>query len=303
MISRVTQQTVQRSTLANLQLNLATMAGTQAQMSSGKKISVPSDDPAAASDILRLRGEQRTQTQYVRNADDGTSWLTTIDTSITSSLSALSRARDLTVQSGDAALGATSREALAREVETVRDSLLAQANTTFLGRSVFAGTSNAGEAFTTVPATATDPATYTWTGTAGAAVERRVGAVTSVRVDSDGSAVFGNGTDSVFALLDQIAKDMRTPGADATTNLTAMDTRLEAMLSQVSAVGARTNQIASAQSDLATAKVTMATQLSGIEDIDLADTILRLQSQEVAYKGALGAAAKVLQPSLLDFLR
>ena len=256
---------------------------------------------AAASDVLRLRGEQRTQTQYARNADDGTSWLTTADTSITSSLSALSRARDLTVQSGDAALGATSREALAKEVEAVRDSLLAQANTTFLGRSIFAGTSNAGVAFTTD--TTTTPATYTWTGVAGSSVERRVGAVTSVRVDSDGSAVFGDGATSVFALLDQVAKDLRTPGADATLNLTAMDTRMESMLSQVSAVGARTNQITSAQSDLATAKLTTTTQLTGIEDIDLAETILKLQSQEVAYKGALGAAAKVLQPTLLDFLR
>ena len=47
----------------------------------------------------------------------------------------------------------------------------------------------------------------------------------------------------------------------------------------------------------------MKTQLSGIEDIDLAEVILELQMQEVAYKGALGAAGKVLQPTLLDFLR
>ena len=86
MIGRVTQQTMQRSTLANLQLSLSTMADMQAKMSSGKKIQVPSDDPAAASDLLRLRGEQRAQTQYSRNADDGNSWLTTIDTAIQSSV-------------------------------------------------------------------------------------------------------------------------------------------------------------------------------------------------------------------------
>jgi len=299
VISRVTQQTIQRSTLANLQLNLSTMAGMQAKMSSGKKINVPSDDPAAASDILRLRGEQRAQTQYVRNADDGTSWLTTVDTAIQSSLSVLRRARDLTVQSGDAALGATSREALATEIDGVRDSLLAQANTTYLGRQVFAGTSDKGAAF------ATDPIAgpYTWTGTPNAPVERRVGPITKVRVDADGSATFGSGTSSVFALLDQVSAALRTPGADATAFLGQIDAHMDNMLTQVSAVGARQNQVSDAQSDLLTAQLTTKTQLSGIEDIDLAETILQLQSQQVAYQGALGAAAKVLQPSLLDFLK
>jgi flagellar hook-associated protein 3 FlgL len=299
VIGRVTQQTIQRSTLANLQLNLSTMADMQAKMSSGKKITVPSDDPAAASDLLRLRGEQRAQTQYARNADDGNSWLTTVDTAIQSSVSVLRRARDLTVQSGDAALGATSREALATEIEGVRDSLLAQANTTYLGRQVFAGTSDKGAAF------ATDPAgvPYTWTGTPNAPVERRVGPVTQVRVDVDGKAAFGSGAGSVFALLDQVATALRTPGADATAFIGQIDTHMDNMLTQLSGVGARQNQVSDAQSDLLTAQLTTKTQLSGIEDIDLADTILQLQSQHVAYQGALGAAAKVLQPTLLDFLR
>jgi flagellar hook-associated protein 3 FlgL len=299
MISRVTQQTIQRSTLANLQLNLATTASMQSKLSSGKKITVPSDDPAAASDILRLRGEQRVQTQYVRNADDGGSWLTTVDGALTSSLSALRRARDLTVQSGDGALGATSREALATEINGLRDSLLAQANTTYLGRSVFAGTSNTGAAF------APDAMTglQTWTGTAGASVDRRIGATTTVRVDADGSAVFGSGTDSVFALLDTIATTLRTPGADAAASLGDIDTRMEKMLTQVASVGARHSQVLTAQTELQSTQLMTTTQLSGIEDIDLAETILQLQAQQTAYQGALGAAAKVLQPSLLDFLK
>ena len=299
MIGRVTQQTMQSSTLANLQLSLSTMADMQAKMSSGKKIQVPSDDPAAASDLLRLRGEQRAQTQYSRNADDGNSWLTTIDTAIQSSVSVLRRARDLTVQGGDGALGATSREALATEIDGVRDSLLAQANTTYLGRQVFAGTSDKGAAFVKDPATGA----YTWTGTPNAPVERRVGPVTQVRVDVDGSAAFGSGAGSVFALLDQVATALRTPGADTSAFIGQIDTHMNNMLTQLSGVGARQNQVTAAQSDLQTAQLTTKTQLSGVEDIDLADTILKLQSQQAAYQGALGAAAKVLQPSLLEFLK
>ena len=294
MIARVTHQTVQRQTLANLQGNLSAMAALQAQMSSGKKISVPSEDPAGASDMLRLRGDQRALTQYARNASDGDSWLTTVDSALTASLAALRRARDLTLQGGDGALGQASRDALAAELEGVRDTLLDQANSTYVGRNVFAGTSDAGVAFR---------ADYTHTGVTGALpVERRIGDASTVRVDSDGAAVFGAGADSVFARLDMIAAALRS-GGDPTTHLGAIDTHMEAMLTEVASIGARHGQVIAATSDLKSQELTVKSQLSGIEDIDLAEVILELQMQEVAYQGALGAASKVLQPSLMDFLR
>lgn len=292
MIPRVTHQTIQQSTLANLQGSLSAMAALQSKMSSGKNISVPSDDPGAASDMLRLRGDQRAIAQYKRNASDADSWLTTVDTAITGSLATLRRARDLTMQGGDGALGSTSREALATEIDGLRASLLGQANTTYVGRTVFAGTSDAGVAF---------DASYSWTGT-GASVDRRVGATSTVRVDADGSAVFGTGSDSVFALLDDISATLRA-GGDPTTKLDAIDTRMDAMLSQLSGVGARHKQVLDTQSALLSSELDVKSHLSGIEDIDLAEVILELQTQEVAYNGALGAAAKVLQPTLLDFLR
>ncbi|WP_315969755.1 flagellar hook-associated protein FlgL [Cellulomonas timonensis] len=297
----MTHQSVQRSTLANLQLNLSTMADLQAKMSSGKKINVPSDDPAGASDMLRLRGEQRTQAQYQRNAGDGNSWLTTIDSALQTTSTTIRRVRDLVIQSGSGAAGTPSREAIAVEIEGLRDELLQQANTTYLGRTVFAGTSNAGAAFT-VDST-TDPATYTFTGAASATVERQVADATTVRVDADGAKVYGDGADSVFALLDSIAATLRTPGADAATQLAALDTRFETVLTELAGVGARQTRIVNAQASLVDSALTTKTQLSAIEDIDLAEIILELGMQETAYQGALGAAAKVLQPSLMDYLR
>ncbi|AEI10968.1 MULTISPECIES: flagellar hook-associated protein FlgL [Cellulomonas] len=292
MISRVTHQTVQRSTLANLQGNLTAMADLQNKMSSGKKVNVPSDDPSATSDVLRLRGEQRADTQYQRNAADAGSWLQTVDTAISSSLAALRQARDLTVRGGNGALGQTSLDALADEVDTLRTQLLSQANTTYVGRSVFAGTSDAPAAFDSA---------YAWSGT-GSSVERRVSSTTTVRVDGDGAAVYGTGAGSVFALLDTISASLRA-GTDPTPHLDAIDDRLESMVTQLAGVGARHKSIMETQETLAARDVETKARISGIEDVDLAEVILELQSQEVAYKGALGAAAKVLQPTLLDFLR
>ncbi|MDM7830531.1 flagellar hook-associated protein FlgL [Cellulomonas edaphi] len=292
MITRVTHQSIQRNTLANLQGNLTAMSALQSKLSSGKNITVPSDDPAAASDMLQLRGDQRAISQYQRNTSDADSWLTTVDSALTGSLATLRRVRDITVQGGNGALGTTSREALAAELDGLRSALLAQANTTYMGRTVFAGTSDAGVAF---------DASYSWTGT-GAPVERRVGADATVRVDADGAAVFGTGAGSVFQLIDDIATTLRA-GGDPTSSLGAVDTRMDAMLNQLAGVGARHKQVLDTQSALLGDALDVKAHLASVEDIDLAEVILELQTQEVAYKGALGAGAKVLQPTLLDFLR
>jgi len=298
VINRVTQQTVQRSTLANVQLNLAKMADMQARMSSGKLITRPSDDPAGTATAMTLRSQTRAAEQFSRNADDGVGWLTTVDSSLSASVAEVRAARNLTVQGGNGSLNAVGREAIAIQLEGIRDELLAQANSAYLGRSVYAGTSDAGVAFT--GAAAVPP--YDWTGTAGSTVQRRVSTDTTIRVDADGAAVFGAGTGSVFALIDSIAADLRA-GADVGPRLTQIDNQMDTMLGQLSGTGTRYNQMTSAQDKTAKAVMDLTVQLGKVEDIDLASTILDLEMQEVAYKGALGAAARVLQPTLMDFLR
>lgn len=299
MVSRITHSTVQRSTLANLQLNLQAAAKLQAQMSSGRRINVPSDDPAGSHDLLRLRADQRANAQYVRNADDGEAWLNTVDTALTQSLAVMRNARDLAVRAGSGALGTTSREAIAAEVDARRDELLQQANTTYGGRFVFAGTS-ATAPFTVD--TSTTPPTYAYGGT-GTPVTRQVAPEAHVRVDGDGLGVFGAGATSAFAALDALAAAIRAGDPDLSVHIDAIDGHISNMLREVAAVGARQNQVDNAQDVLAQQHVNLTEQRSSLEDIDLAAIIIEIQSQEVAYKGALGAAAKVLQPSLMDFLR
>lgn len=301
MLGRVTQQTVQASSLRNLQSSLSRMATLQAQMSSGTKLQLPSDDPSATSDVMRLNASARQLDQFGRNASDGTSWLTTIDTALSSTTTALQRARDLTVQGGNGAYGATSRQALATEIAGIRDNLLKQANTTFLGRTVFAGTSNTGAAYT-VGTDASGNPTYTFNGVTGSSVQRQVGTDTQVRVDSDGATVFGNGSSSVFATLDTIASTLNA-GGDPTQYLSQLDGHLNAVTNEAASVGSRQRVLDASTADLTSASQTVKTQTSGLQDIDLAEVIMQLKSQEVAYQGALGATGRVLQPTLMDFLK
>ena len=295
MINRVTHQIAQRNTLANLQVNLARMGDLQARMSSGKVLTKPSDDPGATGQAMQVRAEKRATEQFSRNAADGAAWLATVDTALTTSTTALTRARNLTVQGASSgSMNPIARESIAAELEGIRDLLLGQANTQYLGRSVFAGSSDAGRAF--------QPGTYAFAGGPTDSVQRRVGADVTVRVDGDGAAAFGTGSSSVFALLDGIAADLRS-GVEVGPRLAEIDGRMNAMLGELAGVGGRHNQVLTAQSTLEKASMDLHGQLSSLEDIDLAEVIVELQMQEVAYKGALGATQRVLQPSLMDFLR
>jgi len=316
MIGRVTSQTIQRSTLANLQTNLSSVSKLQAQLSSGKKVTKASDDPVHAAQLMSLRGEQTRNGQYERNVQDAASWLNTIDSALQTSSASLRRARDLVVQGGNTGLSQVAKTALATEIRELKAGLLQTANTQFLGRTVFAGTSAAGTAFYAEDQLTYDPANpladadgnvvtaakYTWTGNADGTVERAVADAADVRVDSNGKNVFGEGADSLFALLDTIASTLESGGnpADYLDQIDAFSTDIR---TELASVGARQRTVENSVTRLSDSGLALTTQVSGIEDIDLAQVILQLQSQHVAYEASLGAAAKALTPSLMEFLR
>ena len=319
MIPRVTTQTQIRAAQSSLQTNLARLTQLQEQASTLTTLKNPSDDPGRAADSLAVRAQQSAVAQYTRNADNGTGWLTTTDSALAATTNIMNKVRDLTVQGGNGSLSATAKSALAAELQGLKQDLLTQANTQYLGRSVFAGTSDAAAAFTTtaaIPATSTTPAipaTVTYTGTSGSTVERRIAADSTVRVDSDGASVYGIGTDSVFSLIDNIsnALDSSTgvPAATATATTTAsdylaaVDDRLTTVVAAQSDNGVRQARIETAAAALVTQTGTLEAQRSGIEDVDLAQAALDLKLQEVSYQAALSVTAKVLQHTLMDFLQ
>ena len=319
MISRVTTQTQIRAAQSSLQSNLARLTQLQEQASSLTTLKNPSDDPARAADSLAVRAQQTAVAQYSRNVENGTGWLTTADSALAATTNIMNQVRDLTVQGGNGSLSQTAKSALATQLQGLKQDLLTQANTQYLGRNVFAGTSDTASAFTTtaaIPAngaTPAIPATVKYNGVSGATVERRVAADSTVRVDSDGSKIFGPDTNSVFSLIDNISNALDSStgvaaaGATATTTasdyLSTVDTRLTAVIAAQSDNGVRQKQIESAGAGLVAKAGTLEAQRSGIEDVDLAQAALDLKLQEVSYQAALSVTAKVLQHTLMDFLQ
>jgi flagellar hook-associated protein 3 FlgL len=301
VINRVTNQGLMMTSHRNLQQSLSALAEKQNTAGSLVRIAKPSDDPAGTADSIRIRAEQASVSQYSRNMNDGAAWLTTVDTALGQTTDIMRRVRDLTVQgANDGAMSPLQKEAIAVELESLRAELMSTANTQYLGRTVFAGNSDAGVAFT--DSDAVPPAVpYTSTST-GSIVERRIGAGTTIRVDADGAAAFGQGNDSVFKLVDNIIADLRS-GVNVGTRLTEIDSRVSSILGQRGASGARQAQLIKAQGANVSESVSLEAQRATIEDVDLGQAILDLKAQELNYQAALSVTSRSLQQSLMDFLR
>lgn len=290
---RTTQRSLTSRVQGNLQRNVGAMARIQNQLSSGKAISRPSDSPTGTVSALRLRSEIRRNEQYARNADDGLGWLGTADETLTQTLGTVRRARDLALQGKNAATSRTDRAALAAEVDQLREHALALANTTYLQSPIFGGTAAGSVAYSSTGA---------YLGDAGS-TSRAVSAGIAVQVSIPGEQVFGTAPDDLFGVLDRLAANLRADPAALTGDIDDIDAVFLNLQDQLAAVGARFRQVEAMRDRAEATKISAGSQLAEVESIDLPATIMELQLQEVAYQAALGAASRVLQPSLVDFLR
>jgi flagellar hook-associated protein 3 FlgL len=277
---------------ANLQTQLQQLSVLQNESSSGKAILKPSDDPTGIGLSLAIKRQQSANAQYSGNATDASNWLTTVSTALSSSVTSLQSVRSLVVGAGDGTLSTTAKSAIVSQLQGLKAELLSQANTTYLGRPVFAGNSDT---------TAFNAADYSYNGAAGTTVTRQIGDSASVNVSGDGAATYGTGTDSVFALIDNIVSGIQSD-TDVSGDLTAIDAHLSAISSQQSTVSANYNQVQTGQAALTIQATSLTSQRNDIDNVDLTKSLVELSSQQNAYQAALGVTSKALQPTLMSFL-
>jgi flagellar hook-associated protein 3 FlgL len=292
---RVTQTSMVDRSLSSLQLGLGRLSDLQEQLSSGRRLNRPSDSPTDTATAMRLRSSLSAAEQYGRNAADGIGRLGLVDQTLFGVTDLVGRAQEIAVQGANSgAMSPASREALATEVDQIRAAMLDDANATYLSRPVFGGITAGDAAFDD---------TGSFVGVDGE-ITRRVSDNAKVRVDVDGKAVFGDGATSVFAELDALATALRA-GDDAgvQSSIGALAARQETVSTVHAEVGAAYKRIEGAQGALEDKKLDLTTSLTDVENIDLPRTMIDINLQEVAYQTALSSAARVLQPSLIEFLR
>jgi flagellar hook-associated protein 3 FlgL len=311
---RVTVGSSVAASLYGLQTNASRLAALQAQMSSGNQITKPSDDPAGTVRALQLRSDVAQNTQYGSSASDAIAWMSTSDTAYSQVVTLAQQARTLVVQGlNTGANTGTSNSAIADQIDAIKTSLVSLANSSYNGRPVFGGTTSGSAAYqlnadgtvSYIGDGAVDPSTGLLDPTQGGTVSRTVGSQNTVRINQIGPEVFGDdsSTTNLFNVLNDISANLRSGDNTAlSADLGKMDTAISRISGAQATEGAAYQRVQVAQSVQSSNGLSLKTELSGIQDIDLADMAVKVSTAQVTYQASLQTTASIQQMSLLNFL-
>jgi flagellar hook-associated protein 3 FlgL len=283
------------NSIANISIASNRLAALQNEMSSGQAISKPSDNPDGTVQAMALQGQLARNTQYATNSSDAMARLSTADTAFSQSVTVLQQARTLVVQALNTGAGdASSASAIAAQISGLRNTLLSLANTSYNGRPVFGGTTASGTAY---------DAAGNYVGDTGT-VSRQISSQSTVSVSSVGTSVFGAAGSDVFTMLANIANTLQTnPSALNSSTLGQIDGAISTVSAAQSKEAASYTQVQAAQTTQVSTGTALQTQLSGIEQADLATVAIQLSSANLSYQAALQTTASIRQMSLLNFLQ
>jgi flagellar hook-associated protein 3 FlgL len=300
MFGRITTQMTASMTLNDLQQSLNRLDTTQQQLSSGKKINQPSDDPYGTSQAIGLNGQLSSLNDYTNNITDGTAWTQQATTSLGDIDSMVQRVRELVVQASNGTYTQSNLNASASEVNQLIDAIKQEANASYNGQYIFSGSSTGTAPYQT-------GSTDTYQGGTGN-VNRLIGPNTTLSVNTNISSLLGNGqASSDGGLLDTlrtIASDMQSgnTGAIGGADLKNLDSNFGTLTQMEANVGAVTNRLTLASTRIQQLQNSDTAALSNVQDADMATVAINFSTEQAAYSAALKAGANIVQSSLLDFL-
>jgi flagellar hook-associated protein 3 FlgL len=304
MIGRITTLMTQQMTLSEINQALDRLDSTQEELSSGKKINQPSDDPYGTGLTLQLNGELSALTSYSNNATDGTAWTTAATSSLSNIDNMVQRAQELVISAANGSNSQTDLDADAQEVNQVIDAIKEDANAQYNGQYIFSGL-----------ATGTAPyqtgAVDTYQGGSGA-INREIGPGVSVQVNTDISQLLGSGQSAnggsgdglLLDTLRTVAQHMQSGNTTALagSDLTNLQTNFNSLTEMEANMGAMTDRLQLASSRIQDLQTSDTQVLSNTQDADMAQTEINFSTEQAALQAALQAGADIVQSSLMNFL-
>lgn len=292
---RVTQGMLASNSLRNLSNSYTQMGKYQDQLSTGKKISKPSDDPVVAMKGMYYRSNLTEVEQYKRNLSESYLWMENSEAGVEHVNEGLQRVRELTVQGLNGTLSESDKEAIAREVEQIKKDIMTVANTQIAGRYIFNGTNTSNPPVVD----GGNGAPHANLNTNSYLVEVSRGVSLKANINPDN--VFSQ---DIFDTLQGIQETLEGKSTgDLNTLLGTLDKRLDILSAERSELGARYNRLEMVEARIDQQEVIATRILSDNEDADIERVIMDLTSQESVHRAALSVGARIIQPTLMDFLR
>ncbi|NGZ76124.1 flagellar hook-associated protein FlgL [Saccharibacillus alkalitolerans] len=301
MTIRMTSNMMSSTLLGNLNRNLYNMDNLENQISTGRKITKPSDDPVGVTYALRYRSQLAGNEQFQRATDSAQSWLDETDSQMGSATNVMTRLKELMVQSSTGTYSDSDMQSAANEVEQLKKQLVDIGNSKFGGKFIFNG-----QEYGTMPYPTEAGTDYSQVETDNTAVKYVIGENIQFQINTTGNEFFGMSgvEDNVFAVMDRVVSAMRSGNSEGiTAEMGNVESRTNQMVSSRSEVGARTNRVELVNSRLLDQEMNTTTLLSKTEDLDVAEALIKATSAQTVYEAALKSSANIMSTSLIDFMR
>lgn len=323
---RITNNMMISNMIKNLGNNQGRLSKYQDQLDTGKKISVPSDDPVVAARALKLRTDVAKVEQHQKNIGDAQSWLDSTDEALGKVGDVLQRARELTVQAANGTNTAEDTQKIEEEFKQLKAQAIHLSNSTYAGRYIFSG-------FKTDQKLMNDDETSTDFGKFYINVDKvaaltseitkekifyEVGVGDSININATGGDLFNSrdtGTTntgiavsgekpSMIQMFDDIIARLEVgDSAGISIQLNTIDTELGNVLSKRADIGARQNRMDLTENRMSSDIINYTKLMSENEDVDIAETIMNMKNEENVYQASLAGGARIIQQTLVDFLR
>ena len=329
---RITNSMMSNSFLRDINRNQNNMKKINDQLTSGKEFSKPSDDPFKVARSMQLHGDINTNTQYNQNIKDTINTLDTIDTALEQVNNVFQRTRELMVSAGNAAYGSDEKKAIKDEINEKINEISQILNTSFDGKYIFGGTKGSSKPLGSMKDVDTGNNVLYLSGKDGEIlsfdnkdenVQNQINMIQSnlrteisqgVEVQYSVSATDvlmfkdNSGNDiNVMDLLKNITNNLDSENSEdinkiTNENLEAIDSVMSNLLKTRAEVGAKQNRMESVLEQNEAENFNMKDILSQTEDIDFAEKTIESSIMQSVYVASLQTSAKIIQPSLLDFL-
>lgn len=287
---RVANKTMYEMIKFNLAGLSEEMASANRVVSSGKRILDLSDDPVGLTQSLKIKSTLSSLDQLGKNITLGKSWLTASESALNHVQDVISEARTLSVQMASATVGVEQRKSASQIVQQILDEIISLANTEMSGRYIFSGSKTDTLAFDSSGSYGGDNTPF--------AV--KIGKDAAIKVGNDGQAVFG----TLFTTLSTLRDDLlgnNVSGVQA--SIDSLTDHFEEISNHISEIGSKSLRMEIKEKIFLDLKISNTDRLSRIEDADIAEAIIDLKGKELAYQATLASSARVMELSLLDYLK
>ncbi len=310
---RITNGMIHDSYLRNLNNNMGNMVELQTQMSSGKRLNKLSDDPVDAVSVLQYRVKLYKGEQFKENVDMGLTRLEQTESSVMELNELIQSAYETTIELSNDFMTEEDKTAAAELIGQLRDHVITIGNAQSGDKYIFGGF-NTNKAPFSLDGSGnllyngldmSDASNPSLIAEGGVSVQYEVGFNLKMDVAVNGTELIGTGDDSIYTILDNLYNALSADaGAD---ELSGYADKLLAGQSRVLAVaadiGGRVNRLELIANRYEEDSLMYTDMKSKLEDVDQAEAIMNFKMAENVYTAVLQIGSKIIQPSLVDFLK